>query len=287
MTNDYAAMTWFPCLKAWGHLPEYHDASLAARAIVDGSMRIFMDRGHLPQTPTALRRAIGADEREFTRAHEEAQQAIRVLEPLWAAELQDAYSRFDRLRQRNRANGAKGGRVRCGQREPTGVSSGKPNGEPIGFPTGQPDGHPSGKPIGVPTSEPVSAPVASTGTATRTREPSGSPPMPPRRARSSGSEPDEFETFWSEFRKAYPRRPRQPWSEARRSMLKAMERHPDLDRRSVLDAARAYRELMDQTGKTNTDKVAHASTWINQDRWECDYTTVMPSGKGWDDESIF
>lgn len=256
-------LAWYPCVKAWSLAPEYVDAPFAARVVVDAALGVFMRRGSVPDDADALRNAIGAAGwREYPKAYDAARRAIDALLPLWRAELERSVA----FVQRQRDNGVKGGRPPGPGREPR--PKPKPNprvsrGLGLGNPGVRPD----------------------ETTLTPTDSPKGESPKAPRSARSGGGEPEGFEAFWERFRAAYPKRPGQPWPEGRRAMLAALRRRPDLSLALVLDAAGAYRELMEATGKAGTDKVAHASTWLNNDRWDCDYTMVPRDGE--DDGPLF
>ncbi len=266
--NDYDSMLWFPHLKRWAALPEYRDASLIVRAIVDGALTVFMSRGSLPATPEGLRRAIGADEEEFARGWQGASLCIAILRPRWEAELADAWSRWESIRERNRNNGRKGGR--------------KPKTQPEAEPKA------GGEPIENPVGSPVETPSLSTSTSTITDLSSERSPHTPSLRSGGGVLPKGFDAFWDAFKAAYPRRPGQPWAEGKRAALKAFKAHPELRFETILDGAEAYARLMNSTGKTGTDKVAHASTWLNGVRWECDYDTARTGGaSGWDDEAVF
>ncbi len=268
--SDYASMAFFPFHKKWRRLPEYEDAGMLTRAIVDGALYVFMDRGSLPSSADALRRAIGAGEAEFSQCYDEASVAIEILLPQWAEALDEAWARVYSVRERNRKI------ARTRKRRDASSTSGDTNGETDGSTTGEPLVDQPGTIVKEKESKEKKTEIAKAIS-----------PKPRRSARDSGGIPEGFDSFFSEFKNRYPKRPGQPWSEGKKAMLAAMVRHPELDRQAVLDAAAAYAELMASTGKAGTDKVCHASTWLNQDRWDCDFTMAPVGGGGWDDESVF
>lgn len=68
--------------------------------------------------------------------------------------------------------------------------------------------------------------------------------------------PDRFDEFWN----AWPRKAAKP--KARESWLKAIRR---AEPAVIIAAAIAYR---DNPGRPEPTKIPHATTWLNQDRWD-------------------
>lgn len=84
----------------------------------------------------------------------------------------------------------------------------------------------------------------------------------PQKETSSISSNPEFEEFWA----AYPKRPNNPRKKAMASYLKARK---NVSQKQLLEAVGLYAAYM--TGE-NPKFVAMASTWLNDERWNCDYS---------------
>lgn len=90
-------------------------------------------------------------------------------------------------------------------------------------------------------------------------------------------EDSSFQSWFSSFRSAYPKRANNPWSTAERAasvlwLLKGKSR-PDFD--VILVKIIEYAEYIEKSKAP----VAHATTWLNQRRWECDFDVPSESGK--------
>ena len=86
-----------------------------------------------------------------------------------------------------------------------------------------------------------------------------------------------FEEWFESFKKAYPKRENNPWSTARKSAAKLWLRKPKdkPDLEMVLAKVAQYAEYCRATDSL----VAQAATWLNQERWDCDYSVRSKTGK--------
>lgn len=270
--SDFESMPYFPFHKKWAKVTEYADASMVAQCLVDRAMRLYMDRGSLPEGDK-LRRALGCDAKEYARPFEEATDAIAILLPMWQETLTEAWTKVETIRERNRRNGQNGGR----KPKPIGLPSGEPNGladEPNSEPTGNPVGSENGT-FGNPPETKVLK--------DKRLDPTDLIPHTPKPKKASLNEgPEGFDAFWDEFRARYPRRPGNAWSEGRKAMLKALRELPELNLAMVLEQVAAYRELMVSEKKDGTGYVAMAATWINQGRWGDDFGDAKGDGEDFD-----
>jgi hypothetical protein len=83
--------------------------------------------------------------------------------------------------------------------------------------------------------------------------------------------------FFDEFWRVYPKRgdaanPRKPASEKFERAIRG-----GADPAVIIAAAARYAEIESTAGRSNTEKIAQAVTWLNQQRWQ-DYPAAMPTG---------
>lgn len=96
------------------------------------------------------------------------------------------------------------------------------------------------------------------------------PPVPP-----SKPEPDQFETFWA----VYPKRSGTADRKGAVKAFNAAVKRADVE--TIVLAARAYAADMAARGKTGTEFVKQARSWLNGDLWteyQPKETTARPSG---------
>jgi hypothetical protein len=79
---------------------------------------------------------------------------------------------------------------------------------------------------------------------------------------SNISSDSDFEEFWA----AYPKRPNNPRKKAMAAYVKARK---NVSQKQLLDSVRLYAAYM---AGENPKFIAMSSTWLNDERWNCDYS---------------
>lgn len=105
-------------------------------------------------------------------------------------------------------------------------------------------------------------PTTATATATFQQQHANEP------HRASDDAPDRFDEFWSAYPKRDGANPKKPAHTKWKTIVKKVS--PDV----LIDAAKAYAK---QNAGKDPKFVAQAITWLNQERWNDDFTTTEPS----------
>ncbi|MDR7040513.1 uncharacterized protein YdaU (DUF1376 family) [Methylobacterium sp. BE186] len=130
--------------------------------------------------------------------------------------------------EKKRAAGCKGGRPKSLENNDTGKASGSENGK-------QNKSEPK-----APTPTPINTPVVPKGT-----------------------EPDRFEEFWSAYPKRRGDNPRKSAAKAYSAAIRRGATHT-----AIMAGVTGYAAELREAGKLETEFVAQAATWLNQERYE-------------------
>jgi hypothetical protein len=88
-------------------------------------------------------------------------------------------------------------------------------------------------------------------------------PARPLKAKRGSDYDEAFQKFWEVYPKRDGANPKTP---AAKKFAGALKSSVPLE--TILAGARGYRAECDRKGKTGTEFVAHATTWLSQSRWD-------------------